>query len=111
MLHTQTVAGLFGPFAKKGKAADPTCEGNVFRAEYKYADSKALAHGFMVNATAIVCAHPDELRKAALLAEETADLTPEKIHVMAGTRLGSQAFIQALVEEDERLAHLPLPTE
>ena len=110
-LHAQIVAGLFGPFAHWRKAADPTYEGNVFRAEYKNPDSIALAHGFTVNGTAIVCAHPNELRKATLMAEEAADLTPENKIVMAGTRLGSQAFISALVEEDERLANLPLPSE
>ena len=59
----------------------------------------------------MVCAHFSELRKATLVAEQTADLTPEKIHVMARTCLGSQAFIQALVEEDERFANIPLSSE
>ena len=57
-----------------------------------------------MNDTAIVCAFPNKFRKNTLIATEDPGLST----VMAGIKLGSIAFVAALVDEDERLAAQPI---
>ena len=107
-LHAQVVAGLLGPFKNWRKAADPNYEGNVYRAEYLREESAILAHQFCMGATSIVSAYPNDIKKNSLLETEDTSLSLHNKVVMAGTKLGSQSFVSALIEEDERLAAPPV---
>ena len=110
-LHAQVVAGLLGPFRNWRRAADPNFDGNVYRAEYLHEESAILAHEFCMGSTSIVCAYPNEIKRLSLIGAEDPSLSPHNQVVMAGTKFGSQSFVSAIIEEDERLAAPPLPTE
>ena len=107
-LHAQVVAGLFGPYKIWRRAADPTFAGNVYRAGYTNENLAFLAHNFNMLDTVIVCAYPNDIKKNALLKAEDQTLTVQNQAVMAGTKLGSTAFVAAIIEEDERLASAPI---
>ena len=110
-LHAQVVAGLLGAFKNWTRAADPNFDGNVYRAEYLHEESAVLAHEFCMGSTSIVCAYPNEIKRLSLIGAEDPSLSPHNKVVMAGTKFGPQSFVSAIIEEDERLAAPPLPTE
>ena len=51
---------------------------------------------------------PQRHKKNALLKAEDQSLTVQNQAVLAGTKLGSTAFVAAIIEEDERLASAPI---
>ena len=110
-LHAQVVAGLFGPYKNWRRAADPNFVGNVYRAEYVQAHSSILAHEFAMLGTVIVSAHPNSIKRDALLKAEDQSLTEQNRAVMAGTKLGSTDFISAIIAEDERLMAPPVSSQ
>ena len=58
--------------------------------------------------TVLVCAQPNDIKKKPLPKAEDQSLTVQTQAVMAGTKLGSTAFVAAIIEEDERLASGPM---
>ena len=110
-LHTQLVAGLFGPYRNWRRAADPNFVGSVYRAEYVQAHSSLLAQEFAMLGTVIVSAHPDSIKRTELLKAEDHSLTEHNRAVTAGSKLGSTDFISAIVAEDERLMAPPVITQ
>ena len=68
-LHAQVIAGLFGPFENFNTVQSQSMQTIVFGGKYLKADPLALAHNFIMGGSSIVCTHPNELRKRAILSE------------------------------------------
>ena len=64
-----------------------------------------------MGSSSIVCACPNEIKRLSLIAAEDTRLFLHSKVVMAGTKLGSQSFVSAIIEDEERIAAQPLQTE
>ena len=67
-LHAQVIAGLFGPFINFSKVSNPNYGGNVFRGEYSKQEPEILANNLVLSGSPIVCVHPNEIKKAVIIA-------------------------------------------